>query len=279
MIRWDQGRLAEMEATLTDLAARFPAMPVLRCMRALALWHGGRVDEAAAELAQLCTNQAAVLPWDQLWLGSVATLAEVAILLADPTHATLLYELLAPYSERNVMMGVPNCLGATATYLGGLAALTGRLKEALHHFEAGLTINARLGIRPFLVRTQFRYAMLLLHNNQSTDRAQALDLLRQAQATVEQIGMAALSGQIESLLAAIPSPPPFRAPETNPAGLTPRELEVLRLIAAGHSTKAMAALLVVSVPTVERHITHIYEKLGVSGRAEATAFALRQGLA
>jgi ATP/maltotriose-dependent transcriptional regulator MalT len=62
------------------------------------------------------------------------------------------------------------------------------------------------------------------------------------------------------------------------AGLTPREAEVLRLIAAGRTSREMAMELVVSVATVERHITHLYGKLGVRGRAEATAYALRHDL-
>jgi DNA-binding NarL/FixJ family response regulator len=56
-------------------------------------------------------------------------------------------------------------------------------------------------------------------------------------------------------------------------------VEVLRLIAAGQSTKEIAATLVISIPTVERHITHIYEKIEVRSRAKATAYALRHGLA
>jgi hypothetical protein len=258
MIRWDQGRLAEMEAPITDLATRFPAMPVLRCMRALVLWHSGRGDEAAAELAQLC--------WDQLWLGSVTTLAELAILLSDHAHATFLYDLLLPYAERTVMMGVPNCMGAAATYLGGLAALTGRPKEARQHFANGLAINERLGIRPFLVRTQLRFATLLFDGESQANQVQAFELLRQAQATAQELGMAYHLAPIASSLAKISSTPaPSRPLKANLAGLTPREVEVLRLIVAGHSTKAMALTLVISVPTVER--------------AEATALAVRQGLA
>jgi HD-GYP domain-containing protein (c-di-GMP phosphodiesterase class II) len=64
-----------------------------------------------------------------------------------------------------------------------------------------------------------------------------------------------------------------------PAGLTPRELEVLRLIAAGRTSKEIAAALVVSIPTVERHITNLYAKIGARGRAEATAYALKHDLA
>lgn len=283
MVRWDQGRLAELEAAFTDLASRFPAMPVLRCLRGLVLWHAGRADDAASELAYLCANQAAALPWDQLWLGSISTLAELAIVLADPTHAGLLYDLLLPYSNRSVMMGVPNCLGAAATYLGGLAALLGRWEVAAQHYEEGLALNARLGIRPFFVRTQVRYAVMLLQHDQNIPHAQSL--LVEAQATSQELAMTYLLEQIAPLLSLAPSKPiqPYPAGanpvSANPAGLTQREMEVLRLIATGHSTKAMAAMLVISVPTVERHITHIYEKLSVSSRAEATAYALRQGLA
>lgn len=279
MVYWEQGRLADLEATLTDLAGRFPAMPVLRCMRALLLWHVGRSAEAQAELAQLCANQASALPWDQLWLGAMVMLAELAIQLTDHRHATLLYDLLLPFAHRNVMVSVPNCFGAAATYLGGLATLLRRWDVAAPHFEAGLHLNAQLGMRPFVARTQARYGALLLQRAQGTDRAQALEYLAQAQATAKELGMSVLLEQLAGLLHSDPASPPLaRRASANPAGLTARELEVLRLIAAGHSTKAMAATLFISVPTVERHITHLYAKLGVHGRAEATAYAMRHGL-
>jgi DNA-binding NarL/FixJ family response regulator len=63
-----------------------------------------------------------------------------------------------------------------------------------------------------------------------------------------------------------------------PAGLTRREIEVLRLLARGCSNKAVAARLVISPRTVGTHIEHIYAKLGVSTRAEAGLFAVQHGL-
>ena len=65
----------------------------------------------------------------------------------------------------------------------------------------------------------------------------------------------------------------------NQGGLTPREVDVLRLIAAGRTNNDIAAELVISLPTVERHITHLYGKIAARGRADATAYALRRGLA
>ena len=70
-----------------------------------------------------------------------------------------------------------------------------------------------------------------------------------------------------------------RRPGARPAGLTPREVEVLRLIAAGRTNKEIAIDLVLSERTVAHHLNHIFDKLGVSSRAAATAFALREGIA
>ena len=63
------------------------------------------------------------------------------------------------------------------------------------------------------------------------------------------------------------------APAGNPYGLTDRELEVLRHLSAGATNKAIAAELVLSVRTVDRHVSNIFTKLGVSSRAAATAHA------
>jgi len=61
-------------------------------------------------------------------------------------------------------------------------------------------------------------------------------------------------------------------------GLTKREVEVLRLVAAGKTNKAIAARLVVSERTVDRHVSNILAKLRVSSRAAATASAYEHGL-
>jgi DNA-binding CsgD family transcriptional regulator len=60
--------------------------------------------------------------------------------------------------------------------------------------------------------------------------------------------------------------------------LTKRELEVLRLLSAGATNREIAASLVLSVRTVDRHVSNIYAKLGVSSRAAATAYAHQHGL-
>ena len=60
--------------------------------------------------------------------------------------------------------------------------------------------------------------------------------------------------------------------------LTPRELQVLKLIAEARTSKEIAAELFISVKTVERHRQNILEKLGMSDRVELTRYAIRRGL-
>lgn len=67
-------------------------------------------------------------------------------------------------------------------------------------------------------------------------------------------------------------------PEPRPAVLTPRETEVLRLLAQGLDNAAIAQALVVTKRTVQNHVSTIYGKLGVDSRTQAALYAIRRGL-
>jgi DNA-binding NarL/FixJ family response regulator len=83
---------------------------------------------------------------------------------------------------------------------------------------------------------------------------------------------------VAALMAAtgLGSPSPVRG--TAPAGLSDREVEVLRLVARGLSNREIAQALVVSPRTAEHHVQHIYSKIGVSSRAAAALFAMEHDL-
>lgn len=87
---------------------------------------------------------------------------------------------------------------------------------------------------------------------------------------------------IEAMDSFLPRQLPAALPSNHAAaaavGLTPREREVLRLIAAGRTNAEISRELVLSERTVARHITNIYGKIGARGKADATAYAIRHGL-
>ena len=94
--------------------------------------------------------------------------------------------------------------------------------------------------------------------------------LEAAREVFERLGAAPDLARMESLAGATVS--------SDDHGLTPRELEVLRLVASGQTNKAIGAALVLSERTVDRHVSNIFAKLRVSSRAAATAQAYEQGL-
>jgi DNA-binding NarL/FixJ family response regulator len=85
----------------------------------------------------------------------------------------------------------------------------------------------------------------------------------------QELGAAADLARVEGLA---------RAATGEAAGLSPREVQVLRLIATGKTNRAIAAELFISERTVERHVSNIFVKLDLSSRAAATAYAYEHQL-
>jgi DNA-binding NarL/FixJ family response regulator len=83
---------------------------------------------------------------------------------------------------------------------------------------------------------------------------------------------------ILDFLADAPPTAEIPAAPRDASGLTPRELEVLQLVAGGETNAEIAHRLALSVHTVERHAANLYRKIGARGRADATAYAVRRGL-
>ena len=138
-------------------------------------------------------------------------------------------------------------LAPTAMLLGALS----REPSSFHHVpglaELGDRVAGRLG--------QLRAAEL-------SSAGAVLDLSDAAAYTRQQLG------------AALRDPSP-RARPARPGGLSRREIEVLRLVADGRTAGEIATLLFISSRTAEHHVQHIYTKIGVTGRAAATRWAVK----
>jgi DNA-binding NarL/FixJ family response regulator len=75
-----------------------------------------------------------------------------------------------------------------------------------------------------------------------------------------------------------PTAASFKHAARHPEGLTPREVEVLRLLAGGLTNHQIAERLVVSLPTVKTHVASLFNKLGMNSRSAATRYAVEQHL-
>jgi DNA-binding NarL/FixJ family response regulator len=139
----------------------------------------------------------------------------------------------------------------------------------------------RLDRSPLAAYCHWRQAEALVTAGAS--RSEAAVPLQQAHAVVAAIGAKPLLRELEllsqrarlDLAPPRPSPPAEKhGPEEN-LGLTPREAEVLTLLGRGCTNREIAATLVISIRTVNVHVSHILRKLGAANRFEAAAIAHR----
>jgi putative nucleotidyltransferase with HDIG domain len=106
----------------------------------------------------------------------------------------------------------------------------------------------------------------------------ALTLERAVEALASEASAGRLDPECVAAIAETAGRTPVRVRTAWPAGLSDREVEVVRLVARGLSNKAIAAALSISPRTAEHHVQHIYGKIGVSTRAGAAVFAMEHGL-
>jgi class 3 adenylate cyclase/DNA-binding CsgD family transcriptional regulator len=276
-LRREQGRLHELAPVVRHFVQQHGVTSTWRPGLALIYCELGREREAQIAFAQFAAHDFADLPRDSLWITCMAYLAEVCAFLGDARRAATLYRLLLPYNGYTVVVGGDSvCYGAASRYLGMLATTMERWEDAAQHFEDAMAMNAGMGARPWLAHTQHQYAVMLLARHQPGDRNKAMALLQEALTTARALGMHALEGRITLYIESRPTPVPITPDILD--DLSQREVEVLRLLAAGKSNREIADALCISLNTVATHVRNILAKTGAANRTEAAAYALRRGL-
>ena len=196
----------------------------------------------------------------------------VSVLLGDVSAARKHYADLRPYRGTIVPPGVTS----VDRVLGLLAQTMGDLKQAIGHFDDSMAFCRKAGYRHELAWTCCDYADVLLQRNGEVDRAKAMSLLDESLAISGGLGMRPLMERVAARQDGMGLQQP-KAPDF-PDGLSRREVEVLSLIALGKSNREIGDELFITSNTVARHVSNIFAKTGVSNRAEAAAYASRQGL-
>ena len=260
--------LAGLRAEIEEVASRLPYFVTLRSLTALAAATAGQPDAAAWEVDRLSGDSFAAVPRDSLWVATVALLTEAAAISGSP-HTHDLLEQLTPHRGRMVVQGIPCCWGSVDRFLGRAHLALGHWKEADDALRAAAGIESAIGAPLFVSRTNLDRARLAMLTGR---RDQAGRLAAEVTATATRLGLVALAQEAADVVRELAAENPKLSP------LSRREREVLTLVSTGASNKDIAVRLVISLNTVERHLSNIYTKLAVRGRADATAYAVRSGL-
>ena len=275
VLRRQQGRLGEVLPVLRGLVGRVPRNSLWQPGLALICAELDLHEPAREAYEALAADGFAGIARDGMWLTNIVFAAEVCARLGDLPRAATLYRLLEPYAGRNVVTGTNiACFGAVDRYRGMLAALAEDDESAALHFAAAAALDEQGGSRPWLAHSRFEWARWLARRGD--DQAAARLQLDAALAIGRELGMAGLARRCEALQRELEG---AAASTAAPEGLSRREVEVLRLLIAGHSNQAIAERLFISPHTVAHHVRHILSKTDCRSRTEAAAWAYRHRVA
>jgi DNA-binding CsgD family transcriptional regulator/tetratricopeptide (TPR) repeat protein len=271
-IRREQGRLAEVEPALRLVTSLGSDQPLWRPGLAVLYTDLGLLDDARREFEALAEDGFAATPRDSVWPACLSFLADACVVLEDIRRAEVLCAELAQFRNQNLMVGMTIAFGPADRFLGKLTALLGRLEDAQHHYDVAMELAERSRSPVWQAHVLHDNARLL---EIVGDHARAAELGGRARDIALSLGMRSI--------AALPVPGDLRArtDETAavlPGGLSAREAEVLVLVAAGRSNRQIGEELHISQHTVANHVRAILQKTMCANRAEAAAYAIREGL-
>lgn len=232
----------------------------------------GTLDEAREHFAQSLV--AFIETGDRLGVAYTrCEMGRLSLAQGDaPQAASLLAEALAIRHEVGDRRGVAECLEG----LADVAGATGQAAAAIELYSAAEALRAVIEI-PIRLYDRARHA-------QAVSRARAA-LPREAADRAWAGGSKLTPDEATERALAVAAAVPASAERLEPAAppsfgsLSAREADVLRLIAAGLSNREIGEELYIAKRTVDTHVSNIFGKLGLSSRAEAAAFAIRNGLA
>jgi DNA-binding SARP family transcriptional activator len=197
-LRWCVGGLGETAGD-EPRAEELPSSAVSRCLLAVLDLELGHEEEARGALAALAADDFAAVPRDEDWMLALALLVEVAAGVGDVESAAVLYRLLEPYGGLVVVSPHQFGTGSAARSLGVAATSGGRFDHAERHFEDALSMNGRIGARPWLARTQEDYARMLLIRRAPGDPERAVELIDQALSAYRELGMESYAARASAL--------------------------------------------------------------------------------
>ena len=225
-----------------------------------------RLDGAAAQQS----------PWAQ-WTAVLVFLTEAALALGDVPAARLLRPLLAPYSGQQLIAGqFVAVFGPADAYLAALDSLLGNGDSAERLFTAALAQAAGFGALVHRASVLTAWAAHLSAGGGAD--ARTADMRVQARRLAAGTGQARLLRLLDRMeTPATGSDEQDALNGADAAGLTPREIAVLQLLAHGNSNREIASRLKITENTASNHVRSILLKTGAANRTQAAMMAASRG--
>jgi DNA-binding CsgD family transcriptional regulator len=203
------------------------------------------------------------------WAALAVFAVEGIALVHDTSGARDMREMLAPFEGQNLLAGhalVP--LGSADRYIALLDHVLGDMQSATTHFEKALEMDRRMHAVVHEAETLLSFAA---HLEMTGDHERSRELRQQGRQIADRIGLKRRI-PLEKTTA------PDRAGSGNNLGLSPRELDVLRLLAEGLSNREIGDRLMISTNTAANHVRSILMKTGANNRTQAAVQAANAGL-
>lgn len=232
----------------------------------------GRRDDAIACMIEVETLLASQQEGTMVIADAMSKLALMALWLDDHERVAAYYPQLLPFQGQGMEFLLDRVLGEMETLLGFWS-------EAQAHLSAAEEIARREGFALELAWTLVAQGRLALTRGGQGSVTRTRALFEQARLLLAQLNLQEDAQALNEYLERLPGKSPVRKAHPLPAGLSAREVEVLRLTVSGKSNRQIADELMLSERTVANHLAHIFNKTGTDNRAAATAFAIRHGLA
>jgi DNA-binding winged helix-turn-helix (wHTH) protein/tetratricopeptide (TPR) repeat protein len=194
-----------LDRAMRNIIRDIPVLEEWRIPHALVALDLGRTETARATLHWAAADDFAVVHGHpglraQSYVVNFAVLAEVSWRLGEPRYADRLRDLLLPHAGTQAATGLGMIyMGPVAWYLGVLAAMLGRRRNAARHFQGALASTQRLGARPWHARTELGYAELLATGS-IAERHRAHALAASAAEAATRLGMDTLRRKAEHLM-------------------------------------------------------------------------------
>lgn len=200
-------------------------------------------------------------------IAAIFALGYVAVLEDDKVAAERLIGEVKKFGS------IMSYIGQTDRMLALLSRTAGRMEDAVVGFDRAIEFASLAGYVTEAAWIGYELADTLFQRDSSGDRARAEQNVLLTESTATELGLRSLlerTSELESKLE--------ESSTGYPAGLSTREVDVIRLVAAGNSNAEIAETLVISLSTVTHRMSSIFSKTGAGNRTEAAAFATHHDL-